>query len=112
MVADLDLVEFAVDYARQEGAAYAEGRFEHQRNEEFILKNSVLDALYITEDSGLGVRVLAKGGLGFAATNAMTKRDVRGIVDDAARIAKAARGEDPIVFAPDDPHAIQCSVPQ
>ena len=112
MVADLDLVEFAVDYARKKGATYAEARFEHQRNEEFILKNSVLDALYITEDSGLGVRVLAKGGLGFAATNAMTKTDVRVIVDDAVRIAKAARRKDPIVFAPEDPIVMEWSVPQ
>ncbi|MEK6838576.1 MAG: DNA gyrase modulator [Candidatus Thermoplasmatota archaeon] len=111
-MADLDLVEFAVDYARQKGATYAEARFEHQRNEEFILKNSVLDALYITEDSGLGVRVLAKGGLGFAATNGMTKTDVRAIVDDAVRIAKAARRKDPIVFAPEDPIVMEWSVPQ
>src|SRR2546428_12650296 len=66
-MADLDLVDFAVDYARQKGASYAEARYEHQTNEDFILKNSVLDALYFGEDAGIGVRVLANGGIGVGA---------------------------------------------
>jgi TldD protein len=111
-MADLDLVDFAVDYARQKGATYAEARFEHQTNEDFILKNSVLDALYFGEDSGIGVRVLANGGLGFAATNAMTKGDVKAIVDDAVKIAKAAHRKDPISFAPEKPVVTNWSVPQ
>ncbi|OGS50634.1 MAG: hypothetical protein A3K65_08850 [Euryarchaeota archaeon RBG_16_68_12] len=111
-MADLDLVDFAVDYARQRGATYAEARFEHQISEDFMLKNSVLDALYFGEDSGIGVRVLAGGGLGFAATNSMTKADVRAIVDDAVRIAKAAHRKDPIVFAPEEPIVTNWSVPQ
>src|SRR6266545_2878609 len=86
-MADLDLVDFAVDYARQKGAAYAEARFEHQINEEFILKNSVLDALQYVDESGIGVRVLANGSIGFAATNSLAKSDVKAIVDDAVRIA-------------------------
>jgi len=111
-VADLDLVDFAVEYARERGATYAEARFEHQTNEDFILKNAVLDALYSGEDSGIGVRVLAEGGLGFAATNSMAKADIKAIVDDAVRIAKAAHRKDPIAFAPEDPVVTNWSVPQ
>src|SRR3989304_6351489 len=111
-MANLDLVDFAVDYARQKGATYAEARFEHQTNEDFILKNSVLDALYFGEDAGIGVRVLAKGGLGFGATNSMTKGDVKAIVDDAVKIAKAAHRKDPISFAPEQPVVTNWSVPQ
>ncbi len=111
-MADLALVDFAVDYAREKGASYAEARYEHQIEEQFILKNSVLDALYHGEDSGIGVRVLAKGGLGFAATNAMTRTDVKALVEDAVKIAKAAHRKDPISFAPEEPVVTNWSVPQ
>ena len=111
-MADFDLVDFAVERARQHGAEYAEARYEHQLNEEFILKNGVLDALYVGEDSGIGVRVLAKGGLGFAATNFLTKSDVRAIVDDAIKIAKAAHRKNPIVFAAEEPVVADWAVPQ
>ena len=111
-MADLDLVDFAVDYAREKGASYAEARYEHQIEEQFILKNSVLDALYFGEDSGIGVRALAGGGLGFAATNAMTKTDVKLLVDDAVKIAKAAHRKDPISFAPEEPVVTNWAIPQ
>src|SRR2546428_12315477 len=97
-MADLDLVDFAVDYARQKGASYAEARYEHQTNEDFILKNSVLDALYFGEDAGIGVRVLANGGLGFGATNSMGKGGVKDLVGETVKIEKAAHRKDAIVF--------------
>ncbi len=107
-----DLVDFAVDYARQKGAAYAEARFERQEPEEFILKNGTLDALYVGADRGIGVRVLAKGGLGFAATNTMTKAEVRTIVDDAVRMAKGAKRETPITFAEEEAVTTEWTVPE
>jgi len=112
MEADADLVEFAVDYAQQKGATYAEARFERQEQENFILKNGVLDALYVGEDRGVGVRVLVKGSLGFAATNELTKASVRGIVDDAVRIARASRRKTPIAFAREEALTTDWSVPE
>lgn len=99
MDGERDLVDYAVDYARQRGATYAEARFERQEPEYITLKNGTLDALYIGADRGIGVRVLAKGALGFAATNNLSKGDVRATVDDALRIAKVAKRTTPITFA-------------
>ncbi len=112
MEAERDLVEFAVDYARQKGAAYAEARFERQEPENFILKNGVLDALYVGQDRGVGVKVLANGSLGFGATNSLTRGDVKAIVDDAVRIAKASRRKTPIVFAQEETVSTNWSVPE
>ena len=102
MEGERDLVDYAVDYARQKGTSYAEARFERQEPEQFILKNGTLDALYVGADRGIGVRVLAKGSLGFAATNVLTKADVKAIVDDAVKIAKASRRKTPITFAQEE----------
>ncbi len=109
---EADLVDFAVDYAQTRGASYAEARYEHQDQEEFILKNGVLDALYVGEDQGIGVRVLVKGNLGFAATNAMTKAEMRGTVDDAIRGARSSSRRTPISFAPEDATVTNWTVPE
>jgi len=107
-----DLVDFAVDYARKKGATYAEARHEAQMSETFVLKNGVVDSLSYGDDAGIGVRVLAAGSLGFAATNGMTRPEVRAIVDDAVRIARAAKRKEPIVFAHEPAVVSNWSVPE
>src|SRR2546427_722444 len=57
---ETDLANFALDYAMKKGVSYAEARYEHQEQENFILKNGVLDALYVGQDRGVGVRGLVK----------------------------------------------------
>ena len=112
MDVETDLVDFAVDRAQSKGATYAEARYEKQDPESFILKNGVLDALYVGHDRGIGVRVLANGALGFAATNEMTKAGVRAIVDDAVKVAKASRRKTKITFAQEDSLQMNWSVPE
>ena len=107
---DEDLTHFAMEYARNKGATYAEARYEHQVGEQVILKNRLLDALNFSEDSGIGVRVLAKGGLGFASTNRLNKTDLRAVVDSAVKTAKGAARKDPISFVPEEPVVTEWSV--
>src|SRR5205807_9800970 len=112
MNAEMDLVDFAVDQARSKGATYAEARYEKQDPENFILKNGVLDALYVGHDQGIGVRVLVNGALGFAATNSLSKVGVRAIVDDAIKVAKASRRKTKITFAQEDAIEMNWSIPE
>src|SRR5947209_1400001 len=109
---ETDLANFALDYATKKGVSYAEARYEHQEQENFILKNGVLDALYVGQDRGVGVRVLVNGALGFAATNMRTKSDVRAIVDDAIKVAKASRRKTKITFAHEDAIEMNWSIPE
>ena len=109
---DTDLVDFAVDHARTKGATYAEARYEHQDQESFILKNGALDALYVSEDQGIGVRVLVKGALGFAATNLLTKPEVRATVDAALKAARTSKRKTPITFAQEQAYVRNWSVPE
>jgi len=107
-----ELTHFAVDYARSKGASYAEARHEYQIGEQMILKNGVLDALNFWEDSGIGVRILAGGGLAFSSTNRLNKSDVRGAVDSAIRKAKGAARRDPISFVKEETVVTNWSVPE
>src|ERR1700716_2639997 len=109
MDVETDLVDFAVDRAQSKGATYAEARYEKQDPESFILKNGVLDALYVGHDRGVGVRVLVNGALGFAATNEMTKA---AIVADAVKVAKASHRKTKIAFAQEDSLQMNWSVPE
>src|SRR5438093_10874523 len=102
---ETDLANFAIDYATKKGVSYAEARYEHQEQENFILKNGVLHALYVGQDRGVGVRVLVNGAIGFAATNLRTKSAVRAIVGDAIKAAKASRRTPKMTFA--HRHAIE-----
>jgi TldD protein len=64
-----------------------------------VIKNGVLDAFISTEDSGFCVRILAKGGLGFASTNKWTRNEAKSIVDAAYKLAAVAKRKDRIAFA-------------
>ena len=58
------------------------------------------------------MRVLAGGGLGFAATTLLVKRDIKTVVDDAVRLAKASRRKSPISFAQEGSITTSWSVPE
>lgn len=108
----LDLAEYAVSEAEERDVEYAEARFEGQQSEFFILKNGIVDALVVGHDRGLGVRVLAGGSLGFAATNELTRPAVRALVEDAVKVARGARRKEKIAFAEESAAEYEWRVPE
>lgn len=109
---DTDLADFAVDYAQQQGATYAEARLEEQWQEAQILKNGILDAIFSGESRGIGVRTLVGGSLGFATTNTMDRGSLRGAVEAAIKGAQTAARRDPIVFVPEETVEATWKVPE
>ncbi len=96
---DKDIADFALKYAESKKIEYAEVRAHSRENEQLVMKNGILDAYASRVDSGFCVRVLAKGGLGFAATNKWTKKEAKAIVDIAYKYASMAKRKDKIKFA-------------
>ncbi len=87
---DEDLVLFAVDYALSRGARYAEARLQRDASKSFVVKNGVPEAVGISENIGLSVRVLVNGSLGFASTDNWDNREaIKSIIDDAVKMARA-----------------------
>jgi len=87
---DEDLVFFAVDYALSRGARYAEARLQRDASRAFVVKNGIPEAVGISENIGLSVRVLVNGSLGFASTDNWDNKDViKSIIDDAIKMARA-----------------------
>jgi len=94
-----DLPDYTLDYARTKGVEYAEVRAHNTKLEQMTIKNGILDAFVSTVDNGYCVRILAKGGIGFASSNRWTKEEARKIVEIAHEFAVSARRKNKITFA-------------
>jgi TldD protein len=84
------LADAAVTKALSAGATYAEARLQNERARQFILKNGEPQPSIFAESYGLGIRVIAGGALGFAATNEMGPQMVGDLAEKAVKLAKAS----------------------
>ncbi len=85
-----DLAAAAVKKAQAAGASYAEARVQSTWERQFVLKNGEPQPSFFAEGYGIGIRVISKGALGFAATNDMKSGSVNEIAAKAVRLAKAS----------------------
>ena len=109
---DTDLADFAVEYAREHGAEYAESRMQSRITNEFILKNGVLDVASTIKDEGMNVRVVTTSGIGFVSTNKLDKKEVRSIVAKALSLSRKSKRKTKIVFSHEKAVKTSWSVPQ
>ncbi len=82
--------EQAVQAALSAGASYADARFVRRQGESVRVKNGSPEALTSGRDRGLGVRVIADGAWGFAATAELRPADIRTTARRAVELAHAA----------------------
>ena len=85
-----DLASHCLDTARLRGAKYADVRVMHLRQRDLTTKNGQVGTLAQSESIGLGVRVLASGGWGFASTDKLTRDGVSACAAQAVSIARAS----------------------
>ncbi len=85
-----DLSVHALETARIRGASYADVRVMHLRQRDLTTKNGKPGTLAQSESIGLGIRVLAQGAWGFAATDRMDREGVSVCAARAVSIARAS----------------------
>jgi TldD protein len=110
-----DVVELSrkvLDYAVAAGASYVETRFHNDFEKGISLKNGEVEAVEANYARGLGVRVLVKGGLGFASTNILKPETITRIVDKAVKMARASSSlkSDEIRFSEDEAYSLDWNV--
>ncbi len=101
-----DLAKFAVDRAIRAGASYADCRIARRSRESVHVKKGIVDALESSEQLAAGVRVIANGAWGFAATDRLEHADLERAAELAVRIAKASAsvpGEQEVTLEPRQP---------
>jgi TldD protein len=102
-----DLAMRALDAARGAGASYADIRISRNRNQSIATRERQITSVGDTETSGFGVRVLADGAWGFAASRDVSADEVVRVARQAvaqARSNASARGR-PVELAPAEVHA-------
>jgi len=83
LLRDEPLAQLAVDAARKAGASYVDARLVAWQREQISVRDDHVSDVGLRTDYGLGVRVLADGAWGFAATQKLDSKSV----GDAARSA-------------------------
>ena len=86
---DEDIALYAVTYARERGAEYAEARLQSDEGFAATFKNGKLETYATMVKEGIGVRVLVEGSLVFASSNTLTREKIRELIDKAVKRAKA-----------------------
>jgi TldD protein len=97
----------ALDAARSAGASYADVRINRNRSQFIATREKQITGLGDDETLGIGIRVIAGGAWGFAATDVMTADDVERATRQAVAQAKANAivRTQPLELAPTDVHA-------
>jgi TldD protein len=100
-----ELAHLALDAAKSAGAEYADVRISRNRNQSIFTRERRVQSLSDTETFGFGVRVLAGGAWGFAASRELSRDEVVRVARQAVAQAQANRAAliRPVVLAPVTP---------
>ena len=86
-----DLASWALETAKLRGASLAEARIVDERSRTLATKNGKLGAASDSESLGIGIRVVARGALGFAATDVLTRASIQSCVHEPWRLRRLQR---------------------
>jgi TldD protein len=84
------IAHWALDTAAARGATYADARIVDERQRALTTKNGKVGSVSDTESLGIGIRVVADGAWGFAATDVLTRESVDATAARAVEIARAS----------------------
>lgn len=82
------LADVALNAARSKGATYTDVRIGRYLNQFVVTREDKVQNIVNTESYGMGIRVLANGSWGFAATDKMDKDSIAKAAETAVAIAK------------------------
>ncbi len=85
-----DKIKETIDYLKKKKVDYADIRHQKTSTEDIKVKNGNVDALSRNDDQGFGIRVIAEGAWGFAASSICTEEEMKRVADQAIEIAKAS----------------------
>ncbi|GAB2946814.1 TldD/PmbA family protein [Hymenobacter coalescens] len=96
------LADAALNAAKSAGASYADVRIGRYLNQSIFTRERQVQNIVNTESFGAGVRVIANGTWGFAATNDVSEAGMAKAAQNAVQIAKANSKvqKEPVKLAP------------
>src|SRR6266481_9220788 len=85
-----DIASWALNTAALRGASYADARIADDRHRALSTKNGKVGNASVSESFGFGVRVIANGAWGFAASDNLSRAAVEATAAHAVEIADAS----------------------
>jgi TldD protein len=85
-----DVASWALNTAALRGASYADVRRADDRHRDLSTKNGKVGSASVAESFGFGVRVIANGAWGYAASDDLSRAGVEATAARAVEIAKAS----------------------
>jgi len=85
-----EIGSWAIDTAKLRGASHAEARIVDERKRALATRNGRVGSASDSESLGIGIRVVADGSFGFAATDDLTREGVQNCAARAVEIARAS----------------------
>jgi TldD protein len=85
-----DIASWALNIAKLRGASYADARIADDRSRALSIKNGKIGTASDSESLGIGIRVIANGAWGFAASDDLSRTAVEATAARAVDIAKAS----------------------
>jgi TldD protein len=108
-----DLLSEALDAASSAGADFADARAVELTTESISVRGGTVEGLDRSESLGFGVRVLAGGAWGYAASAKLDRDEAARIARIAVEVARASAlvQSTPVELAGEPPHAASWSTP-
>ena len=94
-----DIADYAIEEGQSGGAEYVEARVVKSFDESFTSRNGRFLGMLDNQKMGIGIRVLANGGMAFGSTEQLEKKRIGKLVEQLIKMAAATRRKDPIKFS-------------
>ncbi len=85
-----EIAAWALETARLRGASLVEARIVDERSRSLATRNGKIGSASDAESLGIGIRVIANGAFGFAATDDLSREGVQSCAARAVEIAKSS----------------------
>jgi TldD protein len=85
-----DLARSAVNYSTSLGSTYAEARVQKDLGNSTFMKNGKPQFSGFLRETGIGIRLIINGSLGFASTNNLTQEAIKDTILSAASMARVS----------------------
>jgi TldD protein len=107
------IADWALNLATQRGASYVDARVVDERSRSLATKNGKLGHASDAESQGIGIRVIADGAWGFAASKDLSRSAVEQTAAHALAIAKASARvkRENVRLAPEKPCTAEWATP-
>src|SRR6266699_707873 len=108
-----EIAEWPLNIAALRGASYADTRIVDERSRALATKNGKIGSASDAESLGIGIRVIADGAWGFAASDNLSREAVEATAAKAVAIAKASASvkQRDVQLAPEKPATAEWTSP-